>query len=387
MLEFVALAMALISPPAAGAEPACAYTAGPATVPVAGHPFTAQPTADGCWLFVSLSETAGGRGGVAVLHNDGGRFVQVRTVPLAEGAAGLSLSHQRGRLLVTSGDSVVEFDVARLESGQPNPEVGRIREPSGAQPIYVALSADDRLAFVTDERAARVTVYDLARAEREGFGPRAVIGRIAQGIAPVGMALSPDGAWLYATSQRAAPSAAFPKRCRAEQQEDTLQHPEGFLSIIDVAKAAVDPGHALRAAVPAGCNPVRVALSSDGRTAWVTARGEDAVYAIDLADPAAASGASRRHFAVGSSPVGVAVQPGSGRVWVSDSGRFSTADGELQTVPSADISGVRVPSGRFPRDLRFLPDGRPLVVAVFGSQTVQLVPTPSIIANDRLSGN
>ena len=198
----------------------------------------------------------------------------------------------------------------------------------------------------------------------------------------MGLALSPDGAWLYATSQRTGASAGFPNRCRAEAGEDALQHPEGFLSIIDVAKAAVDPGHALRAAVPAGCNPVRVALASDGRTAWVTARGEDAVYAIDFADPAAASGASRRRFAVGSSPVGVAVQPGSGRVWVSDSGRFSSADGEVQTVPSTDAPALRVPSGRFPRDLRFLSDGRTLIVAVFGSQAVQLVPALSIMAND-----
>jgi hypothetical protein len=34
-----------------------------------------------------------------------------------------------------------------------------------------------------------------------------------------------------------------------------------------------------------------------------------------------------------------------------------------------------VPSGRFPRDLRFLPDGKTLVAAVFGSRAVQFVPT------------
>ena len=376
MFTAVALASALLGPPDAGAPPACAYTAGAATLPVTGHPFAAESSDDGCWLFVSLSGTARRRGGVAVLHNEGGRFVPARTVPLAEDATGLSLSHQGDRLLVASGDSVLVLDVGRLESGDPKPEMGRIREPSGSQPIYVALSADDRLAFVSDERAASITVIDLARAEREGFGRLAVVGRIAQGTAPVGLALSPDGAWLYATSQRAGASARFPNRCRVESREDTLEHPEGFLSVINVAKAAIDPAHALRVAVPAGCNPVRVALASDGKTAWVTARGEDAVYAIDLADPAAASGISRRRFAVGSSPVGVAVPPGSGRVWVSDSGRFSTANGEVQTVASADAPAVRVPSGRFPRDLRFLPDGRTLVVAVFGSQAVQLVPAP-----------
>lgn len=355
----------------------CPYTAGPATVAVGGRPFAAEPTQDGCWLFVSLVGEGKGRGGgIALLHNEAGRFVLARTVPLTDAAAGLALSHDGTKLLVASGDGVRVLNVQRLESGAADPELGRISDGSGSATIYVALSADDRLVFASDEGAARITVADLGRAGREGFGPGMVIGRIAQGAAPVGLALSPDGTRLYATSQRVAPSATFPSRCKAETRGEGAEHPEGALSIIDVAKAAVDPAHALLAAIPAGCNPVRVAVAGDGRTAWVTARGENAVYAIDLEAHPSGPAFSRRRLSVGDSPVGVAIQPGSDRVWISNSGRFSNADGDLQRLPTSSESSTHVASGRFPRDLRFLPDGRTLVVAVFGSQAVQLAPTP-----------
>ena len=107
------------------------------------------------------------------------------------------------------------------------------------------------------------------------------------------------------------------------------------------------------------------ALSGDGRTAWVSARGENAVFAFSL------SNLTRGRLAVGDSPVGLAVQPGDGRLWVSDSSRFEDAEGDVRTVNATPP--VRIKSGRY---LRFLPDGRTLVVAVFGSEAVQLIPVP-----------
>ena len=304
MLAALALSAALTSIREAGASPACAYTGGAATVALSGRPFASEPSADGCWLFVSLTSEGGGRGGIAVLHNEVARFVVQRTVPFENGATGLALSHDGSRLFAASGDSVRVFDVAKLETADAKPEVGRVPEGAGASTIYVALSIDHHLLFASDEGAARITVSDVQRGEREGFGVRTVIGRIPQGLAPVGLVLSPDGARLYATSQQAGSSPAFPVRCRPEGGGGGPEHSEGALSVIDVAKAAVAPPHALLAALPAGCNPVRVALSADGKTAWVTARGENALYAITFADPAVPARATRLKQAVGDSPVG-----------------------------------------------------------------------------------
>jgi DNA-binding beta-propeller fold protein YncE len=196
----------------------------------------------------------------------------------------------------------------------------------------------------------------------------------------VGLALSPDGRRLFATSERMQDAVRFPVRCQAESAEEGGdKHSEGGLSVIDVARARTDPAHALLAVAPAGCNPVRVALTADGSRAYVTARGENAVYGFDVAGLTATPPApSRTHYAAGDSPVGIAVQPAGGGVWVSDSNRFSPGRaGEVQSVPlTPDQTPVVLKSGAFPRDLRFLPDGKTLVVGVFGSNAVQLIPTP-----------
>jgi hypothetical protein len=60
-------------------------------------------------------------------------------------------------------------------------------------------------------------------------------------------------------------------------------------------------------------------------------------------------------------------------VWVANSDRFSANGNGSRTAVSPGGALLRtVPSGRFPRDL---PDGKTLVVAEFGSQAVQFVPT------------
>jgi len=117
---------------------------------------------------------------------------------------------------------------------------------------------------------------------------------------------------------------------------------------------------------------VRVALSADGATAWVTARGDNAVLKFAtgrIADPPQAT-------TVGPAPVGVAARPDGRQVWVSNSDRFSSAGvGSLSMIAAAGGAGRSIPSGKFPRDMRFLPDGRTLLVAQFDSLALQLVPT------------
>ena len=382
MLLSLFLAAALSGQPAAASpspSAACAYTGGADTIAVPGHPFAAEPSPDGCWLFVSLV-SRGQPGGVTVLKNSAGRFTAVRTVTLRDGAWGLGLSRD-GRLLFTaSGDAINVLSIARLEGEDGDPVLGRLFEGAGVGAIYVAPSLDDRLLFISDERAMRVTVVDIDRLRSSVFSDKAVLGHVPQASAPVGLALSPDGGLLFATSERAPDRMTFPVRCESEAAGSREgRHPEGVLSVIDVAKARSDPAHALIALAPGGCNPVRVALTPDGATAWVTARGENAVYSFDVASlRAAPAKVSRVRYPAGDSPVGLAIQPGSNTVWVSDSNRFSPGQqGEIQSValgPGKSASILK--SGRFPRDLAFLPDGRTLVAAVFGSDAVQLVPTP-----------
>jgi DNA-binding beta-propeller fold protein YncE len=352
----------------------CAYTAGAATVELPGRPFMAEASADGCWLFVSMGHLAGdkmGSGGVAVLHNEGGGFRVTHMAPLKDYPGGLAVSHDGKTLAVATEASVAILDIAKLEAGDAAALTATL--PAGTGAIYLAISRDDRLLFVSEERRSRISVLDFAKAR--GSGEKAELGVIQVGRAPVGLALSTDGARLYATSESIG-KEVFAAECQPEGGQER-QHPEGVLTVIDVAAAGKDPAKSVLGVRKAGCNPVRVALSPDEATVWVTARGENRLEGFTARKLGGASTAAPDiSVKVGAAPIGLAVRPDGKQIWVADSNRFGhNGPGELTAVSPAGQVLRTVPSGVFPRDIRFLPDGKTLVVAEYDSRAVQFVPT------------
>lgn len=350
----------------------------PALVAVPGYPFSAVPSGDGCWVFVSLSD-GHGHGSVAVLHDVQRSFALVRTV-VSRAAFGEALSPDGQVLAVTVRDGVDLLDVSRLEQPAADPLIAHLRDDD-AGPVYDIISRDNRLLFVSDEGSHHLSVFNLALARSPQYRGDAFIGYIPTGLAPVGLALSPDGMWLYATSEVAPRSPGLTNRCAPEDARERY-HPLGALEKIDVTKAATEPRVSVVTAVPAGCTPVRVAVSPSGQTLWVTSRGDNALLGI----PAAALEVGRgqlktESFAIGTEPVGVAVRPDGKQVWVTLSARFESGkSGGLAGVNGIDGSGhielMSAPASGFPRNLTFLPDGRTLVVTLFGSRAVEFMPTP-----------
>jgi DNA-binding beta-propeller fold protein YncE len=359
----------------------CAAPPKAMVIEVPGRPFAAVATADNCWLFVSLV-TERDQGAIAVLRNQDGAFGLDHTMSLQSSVFGAALTHDGKLLLAAAGDTSMALDVAALEQGDSGKALlGSFRNGVKSGAIYAAVSGDDKLLFVSDERAQRISVFDLAKARSDGFQSLAPVGRIPMGIAPVGLALSPDKQWLYATSQVAAAPANAPSSCKAEDGSGRM-HPEGLLVRVDVAKAATDPAHAAVAALPAGCNPVRVVVSPSGKRIWVTARGDNALLSYAAGDwSAVSSHASYTSYPIGTSPVGVAVRPDEKQVWVALSNRFGKPDeGEVAGLAfGADASSTKrmsAQAGGFPRETAFLPDGRTLVVTLFDAKRVKLIPTP-----------
>ena len=355
-----------------------APTAG-ANASVPGHPFSALPSADDCWLFVSLSVNRD-HGAVAVLHNQDGQFTLDHVVALKGHSYGESLSHDGKVLAVVGGGQVAVFDVGALEQRAVNPILGIFRDGDGSGAIYAAISPDDRLLVVSDEHADRISVYELARARSDGFASPKPSGRVPMAVAPVGLAFSPDGRWLYATSEKA-PPRSLAASCEPEQGNGRM-HPEGLLFRIDVGLAVRDPAHAVVAAFPAGCNPVRVAVSPSGSQVWVTARGSDALLRFQTDDLLARShGAGYAKYSIGTSPVGLAVRPDGAQVWAALSHRYGKKGlGQLAGVAlEANTSSVKLmstPAAGFPREIAFLHEGRTLVATLFAAQRVEFVSTP-----------
>jgi len=132
----------------------------------------------------------------------------------------------------------------------------------------------------------------------------------------------------------------------------------------------------------AGCSPVRLELSKDGQTAFVTNREENKLRVMDVAKILhGESDALVSEIHVGPAPIGVALVDDDRLALVTNSNRWGKEQ-KPQTVEVVDIAGHRrrkpivlgkIPVGIFPRDLAVSRDGRTAIVSNFGSNSLTLL--------------
>lgn len=342
---------------------------------VSPSPFGVVAASDRHWIFVALGSSVG------VVRNVGGLpgplAGQVR-LPRGQVALGETLTRDGRYLLVANSLGGADvLSVRKTERRAAGSVLGVLSGAAGLPlhgAIEVAVSRDDKFAFVSVEYSKVVAVYALGRALARGFGPSDFVGTIPVGIAPVGMAISRDGRWLYVTSEIAAGFRPGEGR--------TFQNAHGTLSVISVSKAEADPSGSVVATVDAGCQPVRVITSIKGDVVWVTARASDALlaYSADrlVSAPQRAFIAGVR---VGEAPVGLALVNAGSRIVVADSNRFgahgASASLAVVDVPKA-LAGRRsllgyLPAGTFPREMAVLPGSPILLVSNFGSAQLESV--------------
>ncbi|HVF66120.1 MAG TPA: YncE family protein [Pyrinomonadaceae bacterium] len=357
-------------------------------VPLPGHPFSTVASPDGCWLFVSLT-TAGPKSedGVALLRRSQGKIEFVRVFSVEGEPTGMTLTHDGKLLVVANGEYVVFMDTARMIAGGADPMLGYLRDSADyAGSVYVNTTADDRLLFVSDEAEQAITVIDLVKARAGGFKETAIIGRVPAGRAPIALTFSPDGRRLYTTSQIAPESYKWPVECKPEGADPataTPRFPQGAIIVVDVERARTDPANSVAAKVPAGCSPVRLAITPGGERVFVTARNSNALLGFDTSkfadDPVHALVGS---VPVGTSPVGVAVANEGKLVFVTNSNRFAKDRNARQIMTVIDAAKVgegasavlgNVPAGSFPREFGTSPDGRTLFVANYNSNELEVI--------------
>ena len=104
-----------------------------------------------------------GKNGVALIRNDNGKFTLQCTADLGDRPAGIVLTHDGKNLIEAMGDSVLVLDTGRLISGEPKPVVAKINDGDQAGSIYVNVTADDKILFMSNEGAATISVIDLER--------------------------------------------------------------------------------------------------------------------------------------------------------------------------------------------------------------------------------
>ncbi len=345
----------------------------PVTMPVPGKPTAVIGTADGKWAFASISTVTGGEIAVISLGNPTPRLVRTVDLPGSPAYAfGMAMSHDGRLLLVATYSATVVLRVSALEDGGRDPVAGLLTD-AGAGQFEVSVSNDDRYVFVTDETTGGLSVFDLATALRRGFSARGVaVGIVPLATGAVGVAMSPGGGRLYVTTYGAA-------------------GPHGRLWVIDTARAESGAGAgAVLGDVPAGCQPVRVAVSPDGRTVWVTALQSNALLGFSAAalrdDPAHALRAVVR---VGSEPVGLLLVDNGRLALVANSNRglvAGTGSNVPQTISVVSTAAAlahrpallaAVPAGLFPRDLSVDQATGQVLLGNFNSGTIELFPVPA----------
>jgi DNA-binding beta-propeller fold protein YncE/tRNA A-37 threonylcarbamoyl transferase component Bud32 len=329
-------------------------------VTVGGHPFDAV-AAPGGFAFVSL-----GGNGLAVMKTAGFTPTLLQTVPVNNGQ-GMALTHNHKYLLVTSATGLTVFRVSDLEQGLTSP-LGTLSSPGAQHPVEVAVSPDDKFAFVSIQSSNQVAVFNLASALATGFSSSGLVGDISMnGKDPVGIAASPDGKYVYVATGLNTPAS---------------NSAGGTLTVLDMQKAETHPSSSVLKVVQAGCGPARVITSADGSDVWVTAGGANALEGFSAAklisDPAHALVAS---VAVGQTPLGLVMVNNGSRIVVANSNRDELG-GSLPSLAVIDVSKALarkpallglITAGQTPRQFTLEPNGKTLLVTNTGSGQVEAV--------------
>ena len=331
-----------------------------AQVQVGNQPFGVVTTADGKFTFVTLQNQ------VAVLSHGSSLAPTLDHVLPAPGATGSEQLTNSGKfLLVAANSGALVLDVANAEQGV-SPIVGTLTSPFGSGAVEVAVSPDDKFAFVTMEQSANLVVFNLQRALADGFTPADVVGKVPLNQQPIGMAISPDHKWLYATSR---------------MRTSTANPSEGTLSVISLARAETTPSSSVVSAATAGCGPARVVASPDGRFVWVTSRESNMLLGFSAS--ALVTNPSHSLVALvntGPAPIGLALADGGSRILVANSNVHSqqVPGGVAVISTSAALSRGhallgQVSTGSIPREIGLEPDGKTALVTSNGSGQLQAI--------------
>jgi DNA-binding beta-propeller fold protein YncE len=339
-------------------------------VRVPDNPFGVQPSNDGRFVFATLPDS------LVVLSKGSG--LSLTTTGARYGIAGnpknMALTKDGRHLLVAACNGITVLSTAAAEAGQAGAIIatmstGGVPQGHGGA-ISIALSKDEKFAFVVLQYRHAMSVFNLQHALHPGTGA-VFVGTVPLQLNPVGLAASPDGQWLYAANSNINASSST-----------------GSISVINVHAAETNPGkNAVMRTVRAGCQTARVMFSNGGRVLWVTAKASNILMAVDpvllRTDPRRALLATVR---VGATPIGMALL-NDRRVIVADTnvGGQLPAGNNLAVVdatralhrkPNALLAYI--PSGEMPRQLALVPGSTALLVSDNGSAEIHVLATTDL---------
>lgn len=121
------------------------------------------------------------------------------------------------------------------------------------------------------------------------------------------------------------------------------------------------------APIPVGGDPDSIAISPDGRTAYVSNEIDGTVSVIETATDRVVGAP----IAAGSNPAAVALTPDGGKLYVTD--ELSNRVTVIDTATRVAIGSIKV--GSFPNGIAVAPDGLSALVSNAGADTVSVIDT------------
>jgi DNA-binding beta-propeller fold protein YncE len=357
---------------------------------LSGHPVASAPVS-GDLVFVSLRAwNAGDRSGIEVLRRDAGGLRSTAVIPMRSPPAGLALSPDGRVLLAAYDDGVAVLDLARAAAGDPSSGLGTVSTGPGAGTSQLAI-AGGHYVFTVDGSAGRVSVLDLARLESGDFGPSVQVGTVDVDMGPAGIGVSPDGRYVYVVSQVQRPVLSVGPSDFLYGVLTYVGVPRrgGTLSVIDVKRMELDPSSSVVAHAAAGCGPVQVATSPDGRLVWVVARRSNELLAFRREQVLAGGARPVAAIPVGAAPEGLRLVRNGGVALVASSDR-SQNPGTPQTVHVVDTTAAlagrpalrsAVAVGGMPQEIDVSPDQRTAYVANSGTSSLSTMDLASVLGS------
>jgi DNA-binding beta-propeller fold protein YncE len=346
------------------------------------HPYMVAPLTRSCALLVTLSDDGDpAKGAVAVLKLKGGKLVVASVLDVPSEPVGMALTADESVVAIAGSSGIYFADVGKLLAGEAKAILGVSEYDKNAGTVSVLLSRDERVLFASDEQARFISVIDFAGARASQFTKITVLGRIPVDYAPTVLEMTADGKYVLVPVQGVNRKLKPPILCPGSPGGEPV-NPIGAILSIKMEKAITWPTAVLPARSYAGCSPVRLGLTKDGRTAFVTNREENVLRVMDVAkivsgDPNAVIA----KVPVGPAPIGVALADHDRLALVSNSNRWSKEQ-TPQNLDLIDIAGPRrgkpvllgkIPVGVFPRDITVWEHGRIVVVSNFGSNSLTLL--------------
>ncbi len=285
------------------------------------------------------------------------------------------------------GDSVYPLDLAVTPDGTtvvvtdgPNDRLIRVDVATsavtgtatvGRSPQEVAITPDGTVAIVTNAIDGTVSTVDLAAMETHP-------GDIAVGESPGGVAITPDGSTAYVVNSAGGSVSTVDLAARLADPVDipvgpgayaVAITPDGATAFVTKRPELADPPPAVRGSISTidiatrtkdpddledtRARPAGIAISPDGRTAYVAESTADAVSTIDVATRAWGP----TTISVDPYPDGMAITPDGKQVFTSnlDDRSVSPIDAVHGTYATDD--GITV--GNLPTRVAFTPCATP----------------------------